>query len=244
MRKFLLPMLALGMLLGGAKVARAGFFDACMAPGDQTITVVQDTTVRSERATLQTDGNFDSCTVIVNDGVRLSLISVSINVVQDKQIIFEGGDTSSLSIESTTINACDTDILGFGQVRITSSKLLDPQNSENCDGKEIEVTGDITITGSTLAAPTSTSSYMQIFSDNGNIILKSNNLIVGDSIEIGAQSGTVTLSSNRLTAENDISITGAGQVSALSNVFQTPGTVTITGNPCTSRSNSPPVPCT
>ena len=86
---------------------------------------------------------------------------------------------------------------------------------------------------------------MQIFSDNGNIILRSNTLIVDESIEIGAQSGTVTLSSNRLTAEQDISIAGAGQVSALSNVFQTPGDITITGNPCTSRSNSPPVaPCT
>ena len=128
MRKFLLPMLALGMLLGGAKVARAGFFDACLAPGEQTITVVQDTTVRNERATFQTDGSGDDCTVVVNDGVRLRLVSVTIDVVGDEFIEFEGGDTSSLSIESSTINACDADISGFGQVRIASSKILDPPN--------------------------------------------------------------------------------------------------------------------
>jgi hypothetical protein len=243
MRTILLSALALGMLLGGAKVARAGFFDACMAPGDQTITVVQNTTVRSENVTFQANGTQERCLIEVNDGVALRLESVTINVVNDKRINFSGGDASSLVIASSSITACDHDIFGFQQVTITSSKLLDPVNSDECDLKEIEVTGDITITGSTLRA--STFNDIQILSETGNIILKSNTLLSVEGIEIGAQGGAVTLSSNRLTSESGgITIRGAGQVSALSNVFRTPGTITITGNPCTSQSNSPPVPCT
>ena len=98
MRTILLSALALGMLLGSAKVARAGFFDACMAPGDQTITVVQNTTVRGEKVTLQADDTQETCDIEVNDGVTLRLESVNVNVVNGKRINFSGGDTSSLVI--------------------------------------------------------------------------------------------------------------------------------------------------
>jgi hypothetical protein len=243
MRTILLSALAVGMLLGSAKVAQAGFFDACVAPGSQTITVVQNTTVRGEKVTLQADRTQENCDIEVNDGVTLRLESVTINVVNEKRINFSGGDTSSLVIASSSITACDHDIDGFQQVTITSSKLTDPLNSDECDLKEIEVTGNITITGSTLRA--STFNDIQILSENGDITLKSNTLLSIEGIEIGAQSGAVTLSSNRLTSESgEITIEGAGQVSALSNTFRTPGAITITGNPCTSQSNSPPVPCT
>src|SRR4051794_7080198 len=107
MRTLLLSILALGTLLGGTRVAPPGFFDGSAAPGTHTITVVQNTTVRNERVTLQTDGTFDDCIVDITDGVSLSLLNVMLSVVNDKRLVFQGEDTSSLFIMNTSINACD-----------------------------------------------------------------------------------------------------------------------------------------
>src|SRR4051794_30519279 len=86
----------LGLLLLGSGTAQARFFDACAAPGDQEIHVVQDTTVRFENITLFANDTQEYCTVIVDDGVTLRLDRVRVGVTQEKRLNFSGGPTSRL----------------------------------------------------------------------------------------------------------------------------------------------------
>src|SRR4051794_2546385 len=101
MRTLLLSILALGTLLGGTRVAHAGFFDRCLVPRDQTnqtIDVVQNTVVKNVKVTLQANRTQESCQIIVADGVTLTLMNVVVDAAKGKRLIFEGGSTSSLLI--------------------------------------------------------------------------------------------------------------------------------------------------
>jgi hypothetical protein len=243
MRTLLLSILALGTLLGGTRVAHAGFFDACLAPGVQYINVVQDTVVVGEKVTLGTRN--DNCLIEVADGVSLTLKNVRV-ATSDEYIRFDGGATSSLAIVNTSIGACDADILGltdqygFKQVTIKNSRLVDPTTGA-CDLKEIYVAGDLTITDSLINSDSS----LDMYSKSGNIALK-NDTLISDyvySTTISAISGGVTVETSRLKSNDAIDISGAGQVKVTGNVFRAAGTTTISGHPCASTGNRPPVSC-
>lgn len=91
--------------------ASAGFFDACLAPGDRTITVNQNTIVRNETAALPPASTLASCVVEVADGVTLRLIDVKIPATS-KRLAFAGAGTSRLFVEGSNIRACDGDVGG------------------------------------------------------------------------------------------------------------------------------------
>jgi hypothetical protein len=115
----------------GSKLAMAGFFDACLAPGTQTIQVHQNTVVRRERVLLPSV-DFEGCFVEVDPGVTLTLNQVRIDVVGDERLAFEGGGpTATIMIRNSFIRACDTDIFGFGDLTILRSNILDPNTT--CD---------------------------------------------------------------------------------------------------------------
>jgi hypothetical protein len=230
-----------GVLLAGKQEAWAGFFDPCVPPGDATIVVTEDTTVKNEAAILE-DENFDDCTIEVADGVVLRLQNVVVSTTLDGRVDFDGGDTSSLIIKNSTLNVCDSDIFGFQEVSITHSTFVDPPDT-TCDVKEMEPFGDITIIASVLTTRGEGDSDVQVTSQEGDVTVKNSTIVATDDVFIEAQTGNATVQASSVTANVDIAILGAGAVRAIANTLQAGGAVTITGNPCTSRANSPDVPC-
>src|SRR5688500_853562 len=241
MRTILLSALALGMLLGGAKVARAGFFDACLAPGDQTIQVHQDTVVRERVLLPSTD--FDTCTVEVDPGVTLTLAGVSIDVAGDERLVFEGDPTAKLTIRNSNIRACDTDIFGFSSLTISNSTIRDPDTT--CDVKEFQVDGDIVISGSILTTEGSGDSDIEIISEvnDGEVSIIRSVLRAADDLEIEGPAG-VTLTSNTLRANSNVTATSAARLQATGNAVSAPDGITLTGNPCILARNAPSLSCT
>jgi hypothetical protein len=239
-------------LLFGSERASARFFDQCAAPGDQTITVTQNITVRNERITLIANDTQEVCEIDVNPGVTLTLINVVINVTNEKRINFDGGDTSKLSIQSSSIIACDSDIVGFAQVRINRSRLVDPSNSTSCDVKEIEPTGDISITESFLKTEgPETDNDIVVQSSSGRVTLFGNSLNSIDNIRVTSLAGPVMVSLNKFVSQNTsgnvdngIAINGASSVKVLGNVLHSVGgAVVIQGSPCLAKVNVPSVSC-
>ncbi|WP_033411817.1 hypothetical protein [Methylosarcina fibrata] len=240
--QFMIMILVIGIAMGNGSVAWAGFFDACAADGDATITVTQDTTVKNERVTLQAEDTQQTCTIEVDDGVKLRLQNVNVSVTNGKRVNFIGGDTSSLIITNSKINACDSDMFGFQLVDISHSTFVDPPNG-GCDVKELEPTGEIKIISSVLTTEPPGDSDVQITSQLGNVTVKNSTIISGDDVLIEAEAGDATVQANNIKANDNIEIIGSGAVKAITNAFQAAGVVTITGNPCRSQSNSPDIPC-
>jgi hypothetical protein len=238
-------VLAAGLVLGGGKLAMAGFFDACLAPGDQTIQVHQDTVVRERVLLPSTD--FDDCIVEVDPGVTLTLDGARIDVVGDEWLGFEGAPTAKLVIRNSRIRACDTDIFGFSSLTISNSAILDPNTI--CDVKEFQVGGDIVISGSVLTTEEGdfpdADSDIQIISevDGGKVSIVGSTLRAADDLEIEGPAG-VTLTSNRLIAASTFTATSAARLEATGNVVSAPDGVTLTGNPCILAGNSPSLSCT
>jgi hypothetical protein len=231
--------LAAGMLLAGTQVAWAQFFDPCVEDGDGTITVTEDTTVSNQSVTLQTD-----CEIVVAEGVTLSLLNVNISVPSEEFLEFEGGDTSILNIRNTRINACDSDIFGFQAVDIMSSVLVDPPNA-TCDVKELEPTGSIRVVNSVLTTNfTEGDTDIDITSELGDVTVRTSVISSGDDVLIQSEAGNVTVQQNNVSAVVTIEIIGFGAVQVTRNTLRAGDGVTVTGNPCTSSSNSPNVPCT
>ena len=239
-----LGSLAMGALLAGiAGEARAGFFDACMPPGYQTITVHQNTVVRNERVLLQDDG-FDDCAIYVDEGVTLTFRNVRVSVESEKRIWFQGGETSRLNVLGSRFAACDFDVFGFSDVRIENSQLIDPTDA-TCDVKELEPTGNLTVRGSLLRTNNSGGDTgIELTSEVGRVVLERSLLDAGDDIDIGG----VTATSVRLSvlrAPVSIGIAGAGPTLATGNLLRSGSSeIGISGSPCTARLNVPNVDCT
>jgi hypothetical protein len=236
-------VLAAGLVLGGSKLAVAGFFDACLAPGNQTIQVHQDTVVRERVLLPSTD--FDDCTVEVDPGVTLTLAGASIDVAGDERLTFEGDPTAKLVIRNSRIRACDTDIFGFSSLTISGSTILDPPNT-TCDVKEFYVEGDITISGSVLTTenPEADSDIVIVSeADDGEVSISGSDLRAADDLRIEGPAG-VTLTSNRLRATHTFTATSAARLQATGNIVSAPDGVTLTGNPCIVARNSPSLSCT
>jgi hypothetical protein len=235
-------VLAAGLVLGGGKLAMAGFFDACLAPGDQTIQVHQDTVVRERVLLPSTD--FDTCTVEVDPGVTLTLDGASIDVVGDEKLEFEGAPTAKLVIRNSRIRACDTDVFGFSSLTISNSTIRDPDTT--CDVKEFYVDGDITISGSVLTTenPEADSDIVIVSEvDDGEVSIRGSDLRASDDLRIEGPAG-VTLTSNRLRANSNVTATSAARLEATGNIVRAPDGVTLTGNPCILAGNSPSLSCT
>jgi hypothetical protein len=232
-------VLAAGLVLGGSKLAMAGFFDACLAPGTQTIQVHQNTVVRERVLLPSTD--FDTCTVEVDPGVTLTLDGASIDVVGDEKLEFEGDPTAKLTIRGSRIRACDTDIFGFSSLTIRGSTILDPNTS--CDLKEFFVDGDIVISGSVLT--TENNSSIEIVSEvnDGEVSISGSDLRAADDLRIEGPAG-VTLTGNRLRATHTFTATSAARLQATGNIVSAPDGITLTGNPCIVARNSPSLSCT
>lgn len=225
----------------GVTAAQARFFDACAAPGDQAIHVVQNTVVRNERITFQSDGTFDGCEVTVDDGVTLKLQNVRIDVVADKSLRFDGGAGSRLLVENSRINACDSDVFGFAFVRIANSRLLDPRG-QTCDVKEIEPDGDVQVIGSTLATNVGGDTDVVVSSDSGRVLVQRSTLKAGDDIRIELPE-RVDVSLNGLRAKARITVVG-GATRVLGNLLVAEeGPITIVGSPCSTGLNLPRVAC-
>jgi hypothetical protein len=235
-------VLAAGLVLGGSKLAMAGFFDACLAPGTQTIQVHQNTVVRERVLLPSTD--FDTCTVEVDPGVTLTLDGVSIDVVGDEKLEFEGDPTAKLTIRGSRIRACDTDIFGFSSLTIRGSTILDPNTT--CDVKEFYVDGDIAISGSVLTTenPEADSDIVIVSRANdGEVSISGSDLRAADDLRIEGPAG-VTLTGNRLRATHTFTATSAARLQATGNIVSAPDGVTLTGNPCIVARNSPSLSCT
>lgn len=240
--QLMIMLLVSGIAMGKGSVVWAGFFDACAADGDATITVTQNTTVKNEHVTLQAAATQQNCNIEVDDGVTLRLQNVNISVTNGKRVNFSGGDTSRLIITNTNINACDSDMFGFQLVDITHSTFVDPP-AGGCDVKELEPTGEIRIISSVLTTEPPGDSDVQITSRLGNVTVKNSTIISGDDVLIESEAGDATVQANNVITNSDIEIIGAGAVKARKNAFLAGGDVTITGKPCTSKSNNPDVPC-
>ncbi len=233
-------VLAAGLMLGGSKLALAGFFDACLAPGDQTIQVHQNTVVRERVLLPSTD--FDTCTVEVDPGVTLTLAGVSIDVAGDERLVFEGDPTAKLTIRNSNIRACDTDVFGFSSLTISSSTIRDPNTT--CDVKEFFVDGDILISGSVLTTEnTEADSDIVIESNDGKVSISSSMLRASDDLRIDGPAG-VTLTSNRLRANSNVTATSTAELKATGNSVSAPDGITLTGNPCILANNTPSLSCT
>jgi hypothetical protein len=244
-RGLAMGVLAAGLVLGGSKLAVAGFFDACLAPGSQTIQVHQDTVVREVVRLPST--NFDTCTVEVDPGVTLTLNGASINVVGDEQLVFEGDPTAKLVISRSNIRACDTDISGFSSLTISNSTIRDPDTL--CDVKEFYVDGDIAISGSILTTengdfPDAGSDIVIVSrADEGQVSIIRSALRAADDLRIEGPAG-VTLSSNTLRADSTVTATSAARLEATGNTVSAPDGITLTGNPCILARNAPSLSCT
>ncbi|MFO1070370.1 MAG: hypothetical protein U1E14_17790 [Geminicoccaceae bacterium] len=238
-----LGSLALGSLLAGvAGEARAGFFDACMPPGNQTITVHQNTVVRNERVLLQ-DNGFDDCNIAVDDGVTLTFRNVRVSVESEKRIAFDGGESSRLNVLGSQFAACDFDVFGFADVRIETSRLIDPPNS-TCDVKELEPTGNLTVRGSLLRTNPGGDTNIELTSEVGRVVIERSLLDAGDDIGIEGFTGT-SVRLSVLRAPVSIGIAGAGPTLATGNLLRSgSGEIGISGSPCTARLNLPSVGCT
>ena len=239
-RGFAMSMLAAGLVLGGSKLAMAGFFDACLAPGDQTIQVHQNTVVRRERVLLPSV-DFEDCIVEVDPGVTLTLELVRIDVVGDEQLAFGGDPTAKLTIRNSFIRACDTDIFGFGNLTISSSDILDPNTS--CDVKEFFVDGDIAITRSVLSTEDpEADSDIVIVSSDGKVAIVRSELRASDDLRIEGPAG-VTLTQNRLRANSNFTATSTAQLEARRNIVSAPDGITLSGDPCILVQNVPSLSC-
>jgi hypothetical protein len=239
-RGFAMSMLAAGLVLGGSKLAMAGFFDACLAPGTQTIQVHQNTVVLRERVLLPSV-DFDDCIVEVDPGVTLTLVQVKIDVVGDERLDFDGDPTAKLTIRSSTIRACDTDIFGFGNLTISRSNILDPNTT--CDVKEFFVDGDIAISGSVLTTENpEADSDIVIVSNDGKVTIVRSALRAADDLRIEGPAG-VTLTQNRLRANSNFTATSAAQLEATRNIVSAPDGITLTGDPCILAQNDPSLSC-
>jgi hypothetical protein len=246
-RSFLRIVLLSGLALGQGAVAWAGFFDACV-PGQATIEVTQNTLVKNETVTLP-GTDFHDCIISVADGVTLAFKNVRVTVTGDTRLAFEGGATSSLLISGSTFHACDNDIFGFGAgVQIVLSELKEPVGAV-CDIMEIEPDGDLQILSSTLRTDTE----MELAADNKVTIQKSTldatntypaygNILIGQAA-FGGTTQHVLVEKSDLLADNDIEISAQQDTTVIKNDFQAGGSVTITGDPCTSQFNRPDVPC-
>jgi hypothetical protein len=241
-RRIVIAAVTGAIALLGSTAAEARFFDECAAPGDQTIHVVQNTMVRNERITLQTDGSFDECEVIVDDGVTLTLKNVRIGVVEDKSIRFDGGPTSRLFVDDSRVTACDFDVFGFAFVRVKRSYLLDPRD-QSCDVKELEPDGSLEIINSHLRTNvTGGDTDIQLNSSGGYVTVIASQLDSGDDIQISSPIRT-EVKLNALRAASGIEITG-GQTTVIGNLLVArEGEVTVTGTPCRTGLNLPRVTC-
>lgn len=240
-RMFAASMLAAGLVLGGSKFAVAGFFDACLAPGDQTIQVLQNTVVRRERVLLP-GVDFEDCTVEVDPGVMLTLDRVNIDVAGDERLEFEGDPTARLAIRNSIIRACDTDVDGFDSLTISNSTILDPDTS--CDVKEFFVEGDIAISGSILSTEDpEADSDIQVESTDGKVAIVRSVLRAADDLQIDGPAG-VTLTRNRLGANSTVTATSGAELRATGNIVTAPDGITLTGDPCVLARNVPTLTCT
>jgi hypothetical protein len=233
--------IASATLIGYSGTAAAGFFDVCLVPGDQTIQVNFDTTVRNEVAPLPTTGGQDNCTVEVADGVTLRLINVTIPST-DKRLIFEGGPTSQLYIQRSNIRACDSDMFGFQHMVISTSTVSDPAGDDaGCDVKEMYITGDAEITRSTLESFGSGDYDIVVQSETGNVTVLQSFLNASDDISLSTVSaaGPLRVSESRLQSAETTTVEGAGPTTVLRNRFIAGAGVSISGNPCTAKYNTP-----
>lgn len=193
----------------------------------------QDTVVRNETATFFGSAP-DSCRVELAAGVDLTLVNVTIKA--EKYLSFSGPATASLSIRRSDLGACDSDV---SSLVIYKSKLKDPAGG--CNGKELEISGDIKIIDSTLTA-TQSLGYTQIFSSAGNVRVFKSVLLAGTSVEIGVFSDAKVAS----VCRNDITtghtaISSGGKTAVRHNDIS--GTSSLSGFPCISIGNSPGVVC-
>lgn len=150
-----------------------------------------------------------------------------------------GPATASLSIRRSDLGACDSDVSGVGSLVIYKSQLNDPAGG--CNGKELEISGDIKIIDSTLTA-TQSLGYTQIFSSAGNVRVFNSVLLAGTSVEIGVFSDAKVAS----VCRNDITtghtaLSSGGKTAVRHNDIS--GTSSLSGFPCISIGNSPGVVC-
>lgn len=194
--------------------------------------------------------DFRTCGIDVADGVTLTFKNVRVNVTKDTSLIFSGGEaTSRLLIQGSTFRACDNDIFGFGVgVQIVESTLREPVG-EVCDIMEIEPSGDLLILSSTLRTDTE----MELTAPNKVTIQKSildatntfpayGNILIGQAA-FGGTTQHVLVEKTTMAADNEIVISAQQDTTVIKNTFRAGSSVTITGDPCTSQSNSPALPC-
>jgi hypothetical protein len=250
--QLMILVLAGGLAMGNGSVAWAGFFDACV-PGQATIEVTQNTTVKDETVTLP-GADFHTCQVNVADGVTLEFKNVRVTVTGDTSLRFEGGDNSRLLIGHSTFHACDLDVFGFGAgMRIDHSELKEPVGA-GCDLMEIRPTGDLEILSSTLRTDTEMilAPCCSVAAGNTVTVQKSTldatqtsfgygNIFIGTGFS-GTSLHTL-VEKNDLTADRDIEIGAQQDTTVIKNDFEAGGSITITGSPCTSESNRPDVQC-
>ena len=229
------------LMLGLSGTGQAGFFEVCIPEGDATIEVTQNTTVKNENATLPGD-NFDTCNIVVADGVRLKFEKVTVNVTGDKRLVFEGGDNSKLIISNSTLHACDNDIFGFSDlVKIVRSALSEPIGP-GCDLLELEPDGDLKIFSSTLSGEDTIdlSSGKTITVKNSTMETENNDINIGAAF---ADSQNTTIRKTTIITPDDINIGAQQKTKVINNDLQADGMISISGDPCTSKANTPDVPC-
>lgn len=236
------PAIAVGIfwaaLLGYAEPVAAAFFDACLVKGNQTIQVNFDTIVHNQSATLPADG---SCTIAVADGVTLRLINVTIPPT-NTHLTFTGGATSRLFIRGSNIRACDSDMSGFGRVRISTSTLSDPEGegSDRCDVKEMFITGGVKIYQSTLQGVFN----VDVRSEKGNVTVLRSVMTSGSagrtfSLQTFSPTSVMRVIQSRLNSAGPVEVNGAGATSVLRSRFDAADIVTVLGDPCLAKKNTP-----
>ena len=183
------------------------------------------------------------CVIFVADGVTLEFKNIRVTSTGATLLRFIGlGVNSRLLIRGSTFETCDNDILGFGAgVRIDHSVLQDPiEGAGSCDLVEMGPSGNLEILSSTLR----TLGSIHLFSDNTITIEKSTlQAEFGISIGTGAPSPLHTrVEKSEITTGGSLEIRADQDTTVLKNDFDA-DSITITGDPCTSKSNTPDVPC-